>query len=735
MVRTLSQHSSANQPQNSWIGRSLGDRNRYRLDKRLGGGGMGEVFIATDVRLGKPVALKLLKESLAIAEDTDLRERFERECSICAALKSPHIVQVTDYGVTSEGYPFYVMEYLQGQTLGELLTVQPRLPVDRTCNIMTQVCDGLRLAHEGVMLWSAEGGSERIKVVHRDLKPANILLVPSALGELVKVIDFGVAKIRSLQNENTGATGMFLGTCHYAPPEQFDLAGDVDQRADIYSLGMILYEMLAGVDPFGFDFRNQRVSNEKWLGAHARKAAIPLRLQPGCEGISPGLESVVMRCLEKKPDDRFASVTELSAALQAASTGTPISFPPRRLGADADEATQLRGIGAQGRLEETALSPQSSANPQSLTPSTPARKWLLVGGGALLAVAIAAVAPRLLPSGPPSASQPTAIQSAAQEQFSLNTHQFSLFKTLADNPATSKPVWAAILGSDDRTLVSGGEDRDPFNSRFFPVKVWDVNTAEVPNTLNDGHTAPIRTLSLSQDGRILASGSADNTIKIWDVAAGKLLQTLKGHTAPVWSVALSRDGKTLVSGSQDNTIKIWDVQSGTVRHTLTEHTDAVYSVALSPDDQTIVSGGQDFTVKIWNAGTGELIRTLSQPEGHRDTVRAVAISPDGKQLASASWEKNVKLWDLQTGKLLRTYEGHTDKVVAVTFINNQTLASGSLDKSIRIWDTQTEKFQEIHDAHAAWVLSVTARLSDQTLVSTSSDKTIKLWKWTKLSGT
>ena len=688
----MNQHSS----QNSWLGRSVGDSSRYRLDQRLGSGGMGEVFIATDTRLGKLVALKLLKESLAIAVDTDLQARFEQECSICAALKSPHIVQVTDYGVTSENYPFYVMEYLQGQTLGELLTMHPCLPVDRVCNIMTQVCDGLRLAHEGVVLWSAEtGASERIKVIHRDLKPANIMLIPSALGELVKIIDFGIAKIRSLNNEAISATSMFLGTCHYAAPEQFALA-NVDERADIYSLGIILYEMLTGADPFGLNSRNTRVGNDAWFAAHTRKAPLTMR---SAQPIPAALEAIVLRCLEKKPSDRFASVMELSEALRSVSGNPPVLIPRSA----AAEKTLIRG---------------------RTQPAT-SRKWLFMGG--ILAAAIAISAPLLLQSGKLPAGS-TLTQTAAQEPLSLETHQLSLLKTLAENPAKSKAVWSAVSSPDDRTLISGGEARDPFNNQFFPVKIWNLNTAEVPNLLNQGHTAPIHSLSLSQDGKILASGSQDNTIKIWDVAGEKLIKTLKGHTAPVWSVVLSHDGKTLVSGSQDNTIKIWDVETGTVRHTLTEHSDVVYSVALSPDERTIASGSQDFTVKLWNAETGELIRTLSQPEGHRNTVSAVAISPDGKQVASGSWEKNVKLWDLRTGRLLRTYIGHTDKVTAVTFINDRTLASGSLDRTLRIWDTQTEKVQVIQDAHADAVLSVTAR-PNQRLISTSRDKTIKLWQW------
>ncbi len=703
------QHSSSNSS-SVWLGRFVGDGNRYRLDEPLGGGGMGDVFLAMDTRLGKPVALKLLKESLAIANDPSLRERFEKECSICAALKSPHIVQVTDYGVTSEGYPFYVMEYLQGQTLGDVMAAEQRLSIDRACNIMSQVCDGLRLAHTGVPFWDTKTGtSERIKIVHRDLKPANIFLVPTALGELAKVIDFGIAKIHFLQNEYASTTGVFLGTCHYAPPEQFNVMGEIDERADIYSLGMMLYEMLCGVDPFGFDFKNNRVSNDNWLTAHASKTPILMRSQPGSENLPSSLEAIVRRCLQKKPSDRFASVSELSDVLRSVSAGIPVKLPPV---SDTAET-----------VVRTNVKTKYPATTKVLRP------WLYFGGALLLgAIALYSV-PRFFPNVVPSA-----VISSNKNPFSLSTHQISLLKTLAENPQKTQAIAAAILSPDQRTLISAGEDRDPFNPQLFPIKVWDLTTGEVPNTLNNGHTAPIRALSLSADGTLLASGSADNTIKIWDVPTGKLLQTLKGHTAPVTSVAISQDGKTVISGSEDNTIKIWDVPTAVLRHTLTEHTDKVYAVALSPDGKTIASGSQDFTVKLWNAETGELIRTLSQPAGHRNAVSAVAISPNGKQVASGSWEKNVKVWDLQTGKILRTFEGHQDKVTTVTFINDQTVASGSLDKSIRIWDTQSEEFQEIRAAHAAPVLSLTARPADQRLVSASQDKTIKIWQWTKRGG-
>ncbi|MEH2340051.1 protein kinase domain-containing protein [Nostoc sp.] len=318
---------------NSWIGRFVGDNQRYRLDRRLGGGGMGEVFLATDTRVGQQVALKLLKDTLVASQE--MRKRFEREVAVCAALQSDHIVKISDCGVTPEGFPFYVMEYLRGQTLGQLLLREKRLPVERTVKIMAQVCKGLQLAHQGVTL-QRDGGktTEHIQVVHRDLKPDNIFLVPTDLGEWVKVLDFGVAKIRSesLENSNiTNITSTFIGTFRYAPPEQIQSDKNLDARGDIYSLGIILYEMLSAADPFGISIKGSHISEASWVLAHAYEPPKPLRSQPGCENLPVQIEAVVMKCLHKNPANRFATVEELNQALQAAAKFVTGTTPPEEI--------------------------------------------------------------------------------------------------------------------------------------------------------------------------------------------------------------------------------------------------------------------------------------------------------------------------------------------------------------------------------------------------------------------
>jgi serine/threonine-protein kinase len=302
---------------NPWLGRMVGDNQRYRLDKRLSGGGMGEVFVAMDTRVGQEVALKLLKDTLVAS--SEMRKRFEREIAVCAALQSDHIVKITDCGFTDEGYPFYVMEYLRGQSLRQLILREKRLSVKRTQAIISQVCKGLQLAHQGVIL--PQQGGVRIKVIHRDLKPDNIFLIPTNLGEWVKILDFGLAKVLNQSVEQTNITTTFVGTFRYAAPEQLKNDQNIDQRADIYSLGLLIYEMLCGVDPFGLSVKGSKVSETSWVLAHAHEPPLPLHLslsQSHGEYISPQLEAVVMKCLRKKPTERFASVEELNQALQIA---------------------------------------------------------------------------------------------------------------------------------------------------------------------------------------------------------------------------------------------------------------------------------------------------------------------------------------------------------------------------------------------------------------------------------
>jgi eukaryotic-like serine/threonine-protein kinase len=355
---------------NSWIGRFIGDSQRYRLDKRVGGGGMGEVFLALDMRVGKDVALKLLKDKLVASGE--MRKRFEREIEICAALQSDHIIGISDCGVTTEGYPFYVMEYLRGQTLRQLLMRKRQLTPEHTVKIMTQVCKGLELAHRGIVMQRDGKTTDRIKVIHRDLKPDNIFLVPTDFGEWVKILDFGIAKIYSESSEQTSLTKTFLGTFRYSSPEQIQNDKNIDVVADIYSLGIILYEMLSAADPFGLSIKGNNISEPSWLLAHSYEPPRPLHEQRGCEELSPELEAVVIKCLQKNPINRFQSVQELGQALESAivpvtkitiKSTTIVQPKPQRSPSGSDDETAAKPI--QASNDVTLQSPQNQPQPGS----------------------------------------------------------------------------------------------------------------------------------------------------------------------------------------------------------------------------------------------------------------------------------------------------------------------------------------------------------------------------------
>ena len=239
---------------------------------------------------------------------------------------------------------------------------------------------------------------------------------------------------------------------------------------------------------------------------------------------------------------------------------------------------------------------------------------------------------------------------------------------------------SVVFAPDGRSLASGSWDKT--------IRLWDLASGKELRRL-EGHTDPVTSVAFAPDGRSLASGSDDNTIRLWDLASGKELRRLEGHSDPVISVAFAPDGRSLASGSWDKTIRLWDLASGKELRRLEGHTGYVESVAFAPDGRSLASGSWDKTIRLWDLASGKELRRL---EGHTSYVNSVAFAPDGRSLASGSEDNTIRLWDLASGKELRRLEGHSDPVTSVVFApDGRSLASGSWDNTIRLWDLASGK--------------------------------------------
>lgn len=240
-----------------------------------------------------------------------------------------------------------------------------------------------------------------------------------------------------------------------------------------------------------------------------------------------------------------------------------------------------------------------------------------------------------------------------------------------------------------------------------------------------GHSDAVRAVAFSPDGRLLATGSVDKTVKIWTADTGEEIRTLRGHDDWVNAVAFSPDGKTVATASRDKTIKIWNVETGQLLKTLAKHADWVLSVAFSPDGKTLASASRDKTVKLWDAATGAEIRALS---GHGGEVWSIAFSPDGKTLASASRDKTIKIWNLATGSEIKTLAGNAGEITAVAFSpDGKILASGGDDKIVRLWDAATGGEMKTLAGHAEAISSLAFSPDGKTLLTSAYDRNIKLW--------
>ncbi len=590
-----------------------------------------------------------------------------------------------------------------------------------------------------------------------DVNESNILVTETALVTLVDTDSFQV------RDSNKGKIYKCpVGKQEYTPPElQGKNFRDAHrtQEHDLFGLGVLIFQLLMeGVHPFDGAFQGSGETprkSERILQGHfpySRNKKVPYAPKPTAPPfkiIHPRLRELFFDCFEQGHDNPQLRpnaktwLRELELAekdLITCSSNNQHLYGKHRDICPWCERAKLLGVDffSQSSKATTAVSsPKVRTTPKTTSPSqhTPRRN--------IPATTSTPVKPLTLRKTPPTTrkspltkffSPPltkalavlgvlgvatttpfipsliTNFQTSISKQQEIRTistaRKISLVRTLKHN----HPVISVAISPDGQTIVSDDADGT--------MKIWDLATGKLKFTL-EGYNDSVILVRISPDGQTIVSGGNDNTIKIWDLATGQLKSTLPAHN--VYLVAISADGQTIVSVSRDNTIKIWDLATGKLKSTL-NHKSLVSLVAISPDGQTIVSSSDNKTIKIWDLATGQLKSTLTH------NFYLVAISPDGQTLVSSG--NTIKIWDLATGKLKNTLTGHNVWFVAIS-PDGRTIVSGGGygDKTIKIWDLATGKLKNTLTGHNDWIYSIAISPDGRTIVSGGGNdyNTIKVW--------
>jgi WD40 repeat protein len=682
---------------------------------------MGSVWLAHDTQLDRKVALKVPR--LEPGASPQLLERFYREGRAAAALHHPNVCPVHDVGEIG-GVHYLTMAYLEGEPLSDVIKRGDTLPPTEAARVVLRIALALAEAH-------------RMGVIHRDLKPSNVMMTPK--GEPV-VMDFGLARRSGAEEARLTSDGSMLGTPAYMPPEQ--MTGDVSAMGpgcDVYSLGVILYELLTGALPFpgptATELMAQALTQEPQPPSARRR------------DLDPELEGIVMKAMAKKVGGRFASMGEFAGALES------------YLGKTAGPVNRVAPY-----LTETVQSPAATGGDKTRRPWRPWLTLAFFGGLFLLAGGIViiikhkdgterrleepegtrvtiisktgtVVVPQPPPPAPPVPSQGDAefgvlkghdapvgvvrflkngdlitiggdaklrVWDVAQKKEKFNLTHAAGWGGQVDYRRVD---WA--LSPDEKLFVMW----DTFSAKS--ANIWDLEKRELVLNI-PGATWP----RFSPDGKFIAV-AGDNP-SVWNIAGRNQVCPISGYNGPVLCVAFSPDGKTLAAGGQDREIRLWDPQTGKRLLTFTPSKGAPpYFLAFVEGGKTLQSTHHWFANEyadgsiVWDLQTGKEIKSwesgrpfgealfgdrLMFYRGAFDPVTlkalpdfprhlwACAVSPDGVHIAIAFADK-IRIWDRKQRIYRAVLTGHTGEVYSQSFsLDGKILASGSADGSIRLWD-------------------------------------------------
>jgi WD40 repeat protein len=696
----------------------LGRLDHYEVLAVVGQGGMGVVLKAFDEVLRRVVALKVMAPQLAVSASA--RKRFAREAQAAAGIRDEHVVDIHAVD-EANGLPYLVMEYVSGRSLQDRLDQEGPLELIQILRIGMQTAAGLAKAH-------AQG------LIHRDIKPANILLengVPR-----VKITDFGLA--RAVDDASLTQSGVVAGTPQYMAPEQAR-GESVDHRADLFSLGSVLYAMCTGQPPF------RAGSAVAVLRQVAEETPRHIReLNPERPD---WLIEIVTKLHAKDRSRRFQSAAEVAELLnqhlsdlqrpgaeprapRLAITGrAPKRSRPRLLWAPA-AAVVLFAIAGLGLTEGAGV-----------TEIVPTFIRIITRSGAL----VIEVEDPQVKVAVDADGEEVVISGVGVHELRLKRGKYK-WQTIRDGEVVDENWVTVTRGSRSLVRVRAEHPSSEGGSRTADIKraggapgEGSSGSLEVlhPARQFGPHGICANSVAFVPGGELVISGGADGTVRCWDVKTQAEVRRFPGHSGPVEGVAISPDGQLLLTCSQDKTIRLWKIATGTEIRRFEGHKGWVYGVVFSPDGKLALSAGTswggtpgDDYPRLWNVETAQEIRRF---RGHGDSVLSVAFDSSGRRALSASFDKTVRLWDVASGRELHKFP-HPSRVYGAVFApdgrhfascsGGDSLRDGAVFDPVncvlRMWDSESGSEIRQFRGHTAGIRTVAWSPDGRYLLSASS---------------
>jgi eukaryotic-like serine/threonine-protein kinase len=730
-------------------GERPGDRiGRYKLLEKIGTGGCGVVYMAEQEEpVRRRVALKVIKLGM---DTRQVIARFEAERQAIALMEHANIARVLDAGATETGRPFFVMELVRGIKITDYCDQQKLSPRERL-KLFIPICQAVQHAHQ-------KG------IVHRDLKPSNLLVTTIDGHPVPKVIDFGIAKATSDQQltDKTVFTSFahFIGTPAYMSPEQAELSGvDIDTRSDIYSLGVVLYELLTGRAPFDRQRLGEAALDEirriireedpprpslqiSTLGAalsdvSALRGTEPQQLSRLVRG---ELDWIVMKAMEKDRGRRYQTANAVVRDLERYLADEQVEACPPSAG------YRLRKFARRHRKGLTAAALIALA----LLGGTTIASWQAIRATQAEGLATTRLSSEQAArvEADEAREQEETMRERAVELAEANRQQvYAARINLAQQYYEQAEIANAVALLSSLAPSDGEEDLRGFEWHYL----WRLCHGE--RLTLAGHVGPVYAAAFSPSGETVATGGRDGTARIWRSDTGQEEARFEAG-GDVRGVAYSPDGSLLAvavgTRGKPGAALLIDLLSGTERHRIEGFAHPVMSVAFSPDGSTLATGtaqlayrgGTPLTrllwiddgrqigeAQLWNVGSGTLQRALPGATGG---ILSLAFSPDGSAVAASSWDTAVRVWELADLKDPKTLTDHRGYVWSIAFSpDGATLASvgGKWDGApeARLWEWQTSTTSTAWFAdHASGATAVAFSPDGETLATAGWDRTVRM---------